>query len=255
MIRVVVSPAKSIDTVKPVLVSEFSIPRFIDRAERLVQHLRLLHPSDIEQLMGVSTKLAELNFQRFQSWHLPFTTSNARQAVYAFDGDVYDGLGIRSLDAAQVAYVGRHLRILSGLYGVLHPFDLIQPYRLEMGRKFGVDGARSLYDFWGSSITQALNDDFSAGQNPILVNLASEEYFKAIKVGELKARVVTPSFMEYKGDKPRIVALMAKRARGMMVRFMAEQQVDSVDDLKTFDYGGYSYSHEYSTPDRWVFVR
>lgn len=251
----VISPAKSLDYTKPVPVSEYTLPQHLDQSQRLIDCLRELPPSEIGVLMSISDKLAVLNFERFQQWRLPFTVDNARQAVYAFDGDVYDGLNIRTLTASQVEYIARRLRILSGLYGVLRPLDLMQPYRLEMGSRLAVDGAKNLYQFWGSRITDALNLELANEENPTLVNLASEEYFKSVVPATLKARTVTPVFKEYKGDKPRIVAFMAKRARGMMVRFMAEQNIEEVDDLKTFDYGGYAYSHELSVGDRWVFVR
>lgn len=253
--KIVISPAKSIDFKKPVLATEYSIPRLLDSSQRLVDVLRSFGPTELGSLMSISDKLAVLNFERFQQWQLPFSTSNARQAVYAFDGDVYDGLDVRSLGTAQVEYLDRHLRILSGLYGVLRPLDLIMPYRLEMGCKLAVDGAKNLYQFWGTSITDLLNDEMKSDAASVLVNLASEEYFKSVDVKSLNARVVTPVFMEYKGDKPRVIALMAKRARGMMVRFMAEQSVDVVEDLKTFDYAGYSFSEHLSNGDRWVFVR
>lgn len=253
--KIIISPAKSLDYRKPVPVEEFSMPRFLDRSQRLVEALRQLHPAEIGSLMSTSSRLAELNFERFQQWHLPFTIDNARQAVYAFDGDVYDGLDARSLSGEQVGYLSQHLRILSGLYGVLRPLDIIQPYRLEMGSKLSVDGAKNLYRFWGSQLTDALNDELAAEADATLVNLASEEYFKSVIPALLNVRIVTPVFMEYKGDRPRVVALMAKRARGMMVRFMAEQAVDDVEDIKTFDYGRYAFSPDLSVGNRWVFVR
>lgn len=253
--KIIISPAKSLDYRKPVPVAHYTMPRFLDRSQRLVAALRQLHPAEIGSLMGISSKLAELNFERFQQWHLPFTPDNARQAVYAFDGDVYDGLDVRSLSGEQVGYLSQHLRILSGLYGVLRPLDIIQPYRLEMGSKLSVDGARNLYHFWGTQIADALNDELAGDADATLVNLASEEYFRSVIPASLNARIVTPVFMEYKGDRPRVVALMAKRARGMMVRFMAEQAVDDVEDIKTFDYGRYAFNPDLSVGDRWVFVR
>ena len=253
--KIIISPAKSLDYRKPVPVADYTIPRFLDRSQRLVDALRQLHPAEIGSLMSISSKLAELNFERFQQWHQPFTIDNARQAVYAFDGDVYDGLDVRSLNDEQVGYISNHLRILSGLYGVLRPLDIIQPYRLEMGSRLSVDGAKNLYQFWGSQLTDALNDELAIEADATLVNLASEEYFKSVVPTALKARIVTPVFMEYKGDRPRVIALMAKRARGMMVRFMAEQSIDDVEDIKTFDYGRYAFSADLSVGDRWVFVR
>lgn len=253
--KIVISPAKTLDFKSEVPVAEFTEPQFLDRSERLIEALRQLHPADIASLMHVSDKLAVLNFERFQKWHLPFTPDNARQAVYAFDGDVYDGLDIRSLTPQQVDYLKGRLRILSGLYGVLRPLDLIQPYRLEMGSKLGVGESKNLYQFWGSTITDALNLEFLLLENPTLVNLASEEYFKSIIPSSINARIVTPVFMEDRGDRPRVIALMAKRARGMMVRFLAEQNIQEVEDIKTFDYGGYAYNPDLSTLDRWVFVR
>lgn len=253
--KIIISPAKSLDYRKPVPVADYTMPRFLDRSQRLVDALRQLHPSEIGSLMAISSKLAELNFERFQQWHLPFTLDNARQAVYAFDGDVYDGLDVRSLTSDEVGYISNHLRILSGLYGVLRPLDLIQPYRLEMGSKLSVDGDKNLYQFWGTQITDSLNDELAVAADATLVNLASEEYFKSIIPASLNARIVTPVFVEYKGDRPRVVSLMAKRARGMMVRFMAEQAISDVEDIKTFDYGRYAFSADLSEGDRWVFVR
>lgn len=254
MIRIVISPAKTLDFTTSVAVSEYSLPLMLEKSKLIADELRLLHPNDIEQLMSVSSKLAALNFERFQQWHLPFSMDNARQAIYAFDGDVYDGLSIRTLAKGQVGYLNERLRILSGLYGVLRPLDLIQPYRLEMGIKLPVAGSKNLYRFWGSSITDYLNNEFTE-ENPTLVNLASEEYFKSITPALLRARIVTPVFMEDRGERPRVIALMAKRARGSMVRFMAEQQIVDVENLKTFDYNGYCYNEELSEGDRWAFVR
>ena len=253
--KIAISPAKSLDYTKPVPVKEYSYPNFLDKSQELINELRKLHPTDIAALMSVSPALAELNFERFQQWHLPFTVDNARQALFAFNGDVYDGLDARNLSSSQLAFLDQRLRILSGLYGVLKPFDLMQPYRLEMGSKLRVGDAKNLYQFWGEQITGYFNEEFADERIPVLVNLASEEYFKSIHAEKLQARVVTPVFLEAKGDKPRVVAFMAKRARGMMVRFLAEQQVEDVEDIKTFDYGGYSFSSSLSSGDRWAFVR
>lgn len=253
--RIVISPAKSLDFQSELPNGEHTYPQLLEKSQVLINQLRALNPTDISSLMSVSSKLAELNFIRFQQWQQPFNTQNARPAVYAFDGDVYDGMDVRTLNKEQVSYLQQHLRILSGLYGMLKPLDLIQPYRLEMGIKLPVDDAKNLYGFWGATMTDILNQEMKSEPEPILVNLASEEYFKSIIPLKLNARIITPVFMEAKGDKPRIIAFMAKRARGMMVRFMAEQAIADIHDIKTFDYGGYCFMPSMSTDSRWVFVR
>lgn len=253
--KIVISPSKRLDFTSKIPFTDFTEPQFISKSKLLIDVLKQMKPVDIAAFMGISGKLAEINFDRFQQWRMPFTPSNARQAIYAFDGDVYDGLDVRTLNEEQVDYLKNRLRILSGLYGLLRPFDLIQPYRLEMGRKLVVGDNNNLYQFWGSAITDALNLEFLLDENPTLINLASEEYFKSVIQNKLNARVITPVFMEEREGKPRMIALMAKRARGMMVRFLAEQKIVDVEDIKTFDYNGYSYNADLSFQDRWVFVR
>lgn len=251
----VISPAKSLDFENAALTDSFSEPQFLEQSGQLVKQMRQLQAEDIKALMGVSDAIAELNVQRYQDFTTPFNRQNAKQAVYAFTGDVYTGLSITTAGQSQVDYLQAHARILSGLYGLLKPLDLMQPYRLEMGIKLKNTRGDNLYQFWGGRITEALNADLAGQSEAVLVNLASNEYFKSVQKKHLQARVVTPVFKDLKGDKYKIVSFYAKKARGMMLRFAADNNVQDVNDLKGFNVAGYRYNETLSEGDNWCFTR
>ena len=215
----VLSPAKSLDYKTPPHVAQFTQPAFLEHSQELIAGLRKLSPADIAKLMDLSDPLAVLNFNRYADWSLPFTPENAKQAVLAFDGDVYDGLAARAMSAADLAFAQDHLRVLSGLYGLLKPLDLMQPYRLEMGTRFANARGKDLYAFWGERLTEALNAELAAMPRPVLVNLASEEYFKAALGRKIKGTVIQPVFEDWKGGRYKIISFYAKRARGLMARY------------------------------------
>jgi cytoplasmic iron level regulating protein YaaA (DUF328/UPF0246 family) len=252
---IVVSPAKSLDYESPLPTDKRSKAVFLEEASELVGDLKKLSPDDLSGLMGISEQLGVLNFERYQKWSLPFRKSNARQALFAFKGDVYLGLDAYKFSEADIGFAQEHLRILSGLYGVLRPLDLMQPYRLEMGTKLANPGGKDLYAFWGNEITEALNDELAAQKTPVLVNLASEEYFKVVKPKLLKAQVISPVFEDWKGGKYKIISFYAKRARGLMARYAAEKNISQPEKLKAFDVEGYAFAPEASSESSWVFRR
>ena len=249
------SPAKTLDYENAALTEEFTQPRLLDDAKALNKVARNLDAGEVKALMGVSDKIAELNVERFNSWSVPFDLKNAKQAAYAFKGDVYTGLNIETCGAEAVSYLQKHVRILSGLYGVLRPLDLMQPYRLEMGVKFENERGANLYQFWGSKLSELLNADIGEAQDDIIVNLASNEYFKAVDKKALKARLITPVFKDLKSGTYKIISFYAKKARGLMVRYAADHHIKDVELLKGFNYEGYSFSEEQSQGDTWVFLR
>ena len=252
---IVLSPAKSLDYDTPPHVDTASEPRFVPQSSELIDILRQKSPQDVATLMDLSDKLALLNVARYAAWTPQFTPANSKQAALAFDGDVYDGLSARTLGADDLAWAQDHLRILSGLYGVLRPLDRMQPYRLEMGTVLPNPGGRDLYAFWGPHIAESLNADFGADPTPVLVNLASEEYFKSVCPKTLKARVVTPVFEDEKAGKYKIVSFYAKKARGLMTRWAVVNRVTDVEALRGFDSAGYRFEPQVSKADRWVFRR
>ncbi len=251
----VISPAKTLDFDTPPTTRKTTQPQFIDEAARLVEDARTMSPQDIRELMGVSDKIAELNHARFMDWHTPFNLDNAKQAVLAFKGDVYTGLEADTLSAAQLSFAQKHLRILSGLYGLLRPLDLMQPYRLEMGLKFNNSGGKDLYQFWGDRINSGLNTQLRKSGSKVLVNLASNEYFKSVKAGELDADIITPVFKDLKGDKYKIISFYAKKARGQMARYIIDKGINEPDALKRFRVAGYRYNKAESTARDLVFTR
>ena len=252
---IVLSPAKTLDYETPPTTRKSTQPALLDQAASLINDARELSPHQIGKLMGVSTKIAELNHQRFMNWGQPFTLDNAKQSVLAFKGDVYTGLDADSLGKDDLAFAQKHLRILSGLYGVLRPLDLMQPYRLEMGLKFANRGGKNLYEFWGEDITHLLNKQLKTLKSEVLVNLASNEYFKAVKPGALNAEVITPVFKDMKGGKYRVISFFAKKARGQMARYAIEKRLEDVAGLKRFRRDGYRYNKAESTAREWVFTR
>ena len=251
----VISPAKALDYETPITVSTYTRPDFLDDSAALIEVLREKSPAEIAELMSLSDPLSTLNVARYASWSRPFSPDNARQALLAFNGDVYEGLDARSLTADELGWAQDHLRILSGLYGVLRPLDLMQAYRLEMGTKLDNMRGKDLYAFWGERITALLNADLHAGKSNVLVNLASEEYFKSVKRSQLDVPVIQPVFEDWKGDRYRVISFFAKRARGLMARYAAEHRLKDVEKLKQFDSEEYAFVSEASDEASWIFRR
>lgn len=251
----IISPAKTLDFDSPSTTKKTTQPAFLSQASALVEDARSLSPDAIRELMGVSENIALLNHQRFMDWSTPFDLDNAKQSVLAFKGDVYNGLEAQRMDSAQLQFAQQHLRILSGLYGLLRPLDLMQPYRLEMGLKFANRGGKNLYDFWGEQVTAALNTQLKKIDSDVLVNLASNEYFKVVQRGGLNADIITPQFKDLKNGQYKIVSFYAKKARGQMARFIIERELTSVADLKKFKCDGYRYNKDESSAREWVFTR
>ena len=251
----VISPAKALDYETPITVSTYTRPDFLDDSAALIEVLREKSPAEIAELMSLSDPLSTLNVARYASWSRPFSPDNARQALLAFNGDVYEGLDARSLTADELGWAQDHLRILSGLYGVLRPLDLMQAYRLEMGTKLDNVRGKDLYAFWGERITTLLNADLHAGKSDVLVNLASEEYFKSVKRSQLDVPLIQPVFEDWKGGRYKIISFFAKRARGLMARYAAEHRLKDVERLKQFDSEEYAFAPEASDETTWVFRR
>ena len=251
----VISPAKSLDYESPVPTKKFTQPDFLDDSQQLIEEVRELSPPEIESLMKISPKLADLNFGRFLNWQQPFNCDNAKQAVLAFKGDVYVGLAAETFSEADFDYAQKHLRILSGLYGLLRPLDLMQPYRLEMGTRFENSRGKNLYAFWGDKITDKLNAELKQQQSDTLINLASNEYFKAVKKKQLKAEIITPQFKDWKNGQYKMISFYAKKARGLMSAYIIQNQLTDAEQIKAFDTDGYYYSPEQSTATDWVFLR
>lgn len=252
---VVVSPAKNLDYSTRLPLDKATTPQLLDDAEALVARCQSLSPADLSSLMGISDKLATLNANRFAEFSTPFTKDNARQAAYAFNGDVYTGLDAYSLTEKDMTYAQDHLRILSGLYGVLRPLDLMQAYRLEMGTKLDTEQGSDLYAFWGEKITDTLNAALAAQNDNVLINLASNEYFKSVKKKALDGMVVTPVFKDYKNGKYKVISFFAKKARGLMARYIIENQVADVEGLKDFDVDGYRFDEAQSSSTELVYLR
>ncbi|GGO68668.1 peroxide stress protein YaaA [Bowmanella pacifica] len=252
---IVLSPAKNLDYDTPAHVSAFTQPDMLQPASELIRVCRDLSPAQVGSLMHISDKLAHLNTERFHSWSVPFSPDNAKQAVLAFNGDVYGGLDAASLNADDLDYAQQHLRILSGLYGLLRPLDLMQPYRLEMGTKLANPKGKDLYQFWGERITLALNQALEAQGDNVLINLASTEYFKSVKPKSLDGMIITPVFKDAKGGQYKVISFFAKKARGMMARFILQQRLTEVEQLKAFNLGGYQFSEAQSSATELVFLR
>ena len=251
----VISPAKTLDYDTPPVTQRHTLPQYLDDSQELIVQLRELAPAQIAELMHLSDKLAGLNAARFGSWTPDFTPANAKQALLAFKGDVYTGLDAESLSEDDFSYAQDHLRMLSGLYGLLRPLDLMQPYRLEMGTKLANARGKDLYAFWGTRISEWLNQALADQGDDVLLNLASNEYFSAVKKNALKARVIDVDFKDLKNGQYKIISFYAKKARGMMSRFVIQQRVNDPEQLKRFDAQGYYYSAEQSKPDHLVFLR
>lgn len=251
--KIVISPAKSLDFEKELPTQKYSELCFLKEANTVHKVLKKKKPKQLMELMDISDKLADLNWQRNQDWAMPFTPDNARPAVYAFNGDVYVGLDVYSFDEEKLAVLQDKLRILSGLYGLLKPLDLIQPYRLEMGTNLPVGKSNNLYEFWKSKITKELNKELKKGD--LFINLASSEYFSAVDVKALKVPVITPEFKDYKEGKLKMISFFAKKARGMMVRYIIDTNAETIEDLKGFNYEGYKFDAGLSKGGKLVFTR
>jgi len=250
----VISPAKNLDFETPATTKTASQPRYLAQSTKLITQLKTLSVQEVASLMSLSDKLAGLNLSRFQSWQTPFNADNAKQAMLAFNGDVYTGLDAKTLDEAGLTFAQQHLRILSGLYGVLKPLDYMQPYRLEMGTKLANTAGNDLYDFWGDELTQSLIAE-PAFADKVLINLASNEYFKAIKTKQLNARIITPVFKDAKNGQYKIISFYAKKARGLMSRYIIDHKITEPEAIKGFDREGYYFSEAQSKGDEWVFLR
>lgn len=251
--KIVISPAKSLNFEKALPTEAFSQPSFLKESKQVHQVLKQKKPTELSDLMDISDKLADLNWQRNQNWKTPFKSTNARPAVYAFDGDVYTGLDAYTIPIDKLDALQASLRILSGLYGLLKPLDLIQAYRLEMGTKLPIGENKNLYEFWKPTITKALNKELKKGE--LFINLASNEYFSAVDEKALKVPVITPDFKDYKDGKLKVISFFAKKARGMMVRYILDTNAQTIDDLKGFNYDGYQYDANLSKGNHLVFTR
>lgn len=252
---IVLSPAKTLDYATPSTTADFTLPDFSDHSAKLIRTLKKHSVEQIGTLMSISTPLAQLNATRYASWNKQSSTENAKQAVLAFNGDVYEGLDAASLSLPQLGYLQTRLRILSGLYGALRPLDLMQPYRLEMGTRLATAKGRDLYAFWGNTVTKALATTLHESDAGALVNLASEEYFKVVQSTQLAVPTITPVFQEWKNGQYKIISFYAKRARGLMTRFAAHNHITDAADLKQFDLEGYAFDAAESDATRWFFRR
>jgi len=252
----ILSPAKTLDFDSPLTTDQHSAPEFTKESTALIKTLRQLEPSDIGSLMGISDKLAVLNHNRYAHWSAKFDdASGARASLLAFKGDVYLGLDAQTLSKRDFTWAQKRLRVLSGLYGLLRPLDRIHPYRLEMGTALGNTAGKDLYEFWGGKVTQALNEALAEQRSKVLINLASNEYYKVVQAQNIDGRIVTINFKEWRRDAYRFVSFSAKKARGLMARYMIDHRAERADDLKAFDVEGYAFNEELSSRDEWIFTR
>ena len=251
--KIVISPAKSLNLNKELPTSHFTEAVFLKQAETIQKTLKKKKPKQLMELMAISEKLADLNWQRNQDWQLPFTLKNARPAIYTFDGEVYTGLDVYSLPEDKVTSLQDKLLILSGLYGILKPLDLMQAYRLEMGTSIQIGMKKNLYEFWKKSVTDFLNSELN--EEELFVNLASNEYFAAVDEKKLKVPIITPEFKDYKDGKLKMISFFAKKARGLMVRYIIETNAETIEDLKGFNYEGYVFDSNLSVGNKLVFTR
>lgn len=252
---ILISPAKSLDFETATTSKIYSEAKYLKESQALIKLLRKLTVDEIADFMNISPKLAQLNYERFLSWQTPFNMDNAKQALLAFKGDVYTGLDAESLTEAELQIAQKDLRILSGLYGVLKPLDLIQPYRLEMGKKLQTSKGNNLYEFWGDKITNDINATLKEKGDKHLINLASNEYFKSINKKKLEAEIITPVFKDFKNGQYKIISFFAKKARGMMTRFIIQNQISDPEHLKTFNSNGYIFNPHLSKDKEFVFTR
>jgi len=251
---ILISPSKTLD-MTPANISSYSVPLFLEDTKILVKQLKNQESLALSKLMSISSKLADLNYERYQMWNAPFTKDNAKAAALSFKGDVYTGLNAESFDKAAWAFAQKHLRILSGLYGLLKPLDLMQAYRLEMGTMLENERGKNLYEFWGTKITDAINESLTANPSKTIINLASNEYFKVLQKKQLQAPIITPVFKDFKNGKYKVISFFAKKARGLMSHYIIQNQLTEVEALKGFNGDGYHYDESLSTTEQLVFVR
>lgn len=251
----IISPAKTLDFETPATTDSHSIPDYLENSAELIGIMKKKSSKKLMNMMQISQKIAELNVERFNNWYLPFNPENAKQALLAFKGDVYNGISASTLSEDKLVYAQSHLRIISGLYGLLRPLDLMQPYRLEMGLKLNSKRSKTLYQFWGEKITEGLNSMLAEQHNPVLINLASNEYFKSVQKENLDCRLITPEFKDWKNGKYKIIQFFAKKARGLMARYAIDHTIQQPEELQNFDYDGYTFNTELSQADNWVFSR
>lgn len=252
---IVLSPAKALNYTTPVKVKYSTLPEFVSESAKLITDLKQLAPQEVANLMGISDQLAVLNVGRYRDWSKKFTEENSKPAIYAFDGDVYDGFDVKTLNPKAIDFAQDHIRILSGLYGALRPLDLMQAYRLEMGTSFQNARGKDLYAFWGNRVTDSLKTILDKQKKPVLLNLASEEYFKVVQAKKLECPVIAPIFQDAKDGKYKIISFFAKRARGLMARYVVENRIIDPEELKGFNLGGYQYIASESKPGKPVFRR
>ncbi|MBT3175182.1 MAG: peroxide stress protein YaaA [Lentimicrobiaceae bacterium] len=252
---IILSPSKTINQNLSIEYKNCSLPVFLSQSQELVKNLKTLTVPELGKLMNVSSKLAELTYDRYQFWSFNHTYKNSWPAIQSFRGDVYTGLDAVNFTDDDLAYANKHLLIFSGLYGVLKPMDLIQPYRLEIATKFSIDNHKDLYSYWIDIITAELNEIFSNENNPVMINLASNEYFKSFSKKDLNAKIITPVFKEYKQGNYKIVSIYAKRARGLLSAYLIKNKIDQIDDIKSFDEEGYIYNNSLSGTNEIVFTR
>ena len=251
----IISPAKTLDFESKLATEKFTLPDFPKESLELIKTLRKFDPAGISNLMGISEKLAELNHERYQQWHVDAGAESARPAILAFKGDVHMGLDAQSMQARDFTWAQKHLRVLSGLHGLLKPLDRIQPYRLEMGTRLATAKGTNLYEFWDNKVTQAVNEGLAEQQHKVLINLASNEYYKSINPAKIDGRIVTINFKEWRRDAYRFVSFSAKKARGLMSRYMIDQRITAPNKLKNFDWEGYGFNPDLSSDDEWIFTR
>lgn len=252
---VLISPAKTLDYESSLPTDQHTQARLLEHSQELIEVASKLSATEISSLMSVSEKIANLNVERFRDWQPEFDLSNARQAIFAFKGDVYTGLDAYNLKDHDISYAQEHLRMLSGLYGLLRPLDLMMPYRLEMGTKLANSRGHNLYEFWGHTITELINYDLAAANSELLVNIASDEYYKSVKENKIQAEIIKPVFLDQKNGKYKVISFYAKKARGLMARFIIENQIDRVENLKGFNTEGYYFDAESSLKGELVFKR
>ncbi len=251
----IISPAKKLSSDNQAINIKYTYPDFLEQSEELITVLRNYSPAEISDLMNISANLAQLNYERYHTWHKNISPDNAVQALFLFNGDVYQGTDARTLSDDEIMKAQKQLRILSGLYGLLRPLDLILPHRLEMGTKLATSKGKNLYDFWRDIVTEHLNKAIKAQGDNILINLASDEYFKVIKKRDLDAEIITPVFKDYKNGKYKVISFYAKKARGLMVRYLIQNEINTIDDIRGFDLGGYVHNPELSEANTLVFTR
>ncbi len=253
---IILAPTKTLQMAGNSPVEKYTFPENLSKSEQLVNILKNKSVDELTKLMQISPKLAQLNFERFQQWHLPFSRDNAKQAIYSFKGEVFNGLNAETLQRSDIEFAQNHLIVLSGLYGTLHPLDLIQPYRLEMGTKSAFGDNRNLYEFWRPTITLNLQKALDSQGDQYLINLASNEYFKSIDLKQLKAHIITPQFKDFKNGTYKVITIYAKKARGLMTRFIIQNRLTNPEELKLFDSDGYFYNEQLTTDqDSPVFTR